>query len=148
MKSIAHFAALILILASAQAATSVVGKVPGWTIAKSTDAMSDKTSCSAIYEKSPAFSMDLDRVFISMKSKGGVRAYQFRFDSEPPTTFADRMPSDSADYWWLGDIDRVLAAKKLLVRIKPLIGDITDFEIDLTGAKAARVVLLSSKCQL
>lgn len=124
-----------------------IAKVADWTIIKTTDPMSDVTSCVALYDQNNNVRMRAQMLSIWMKGRGGVEAYQVRYDKEPPSIFADRMPSDSADYWWTGDMNRVLESSKLLVRIKPIIGSIVDQEINLRGAKAAHAVLISPRCQ-
>lgn len=139
-------AVALVFAASSINAAPTVAKVADWTIIKTTDAMSDVTSCVALYDRDNNVRLRAEMLSIWMKGRGGVEAYQFRYDKEPPSIFANRMPTDSTDYWWTADMDRVLASSKLLVRIKPIIGGIVDQEINLRGAKAAHAVLISSRC--
>lgn len=129
------------------AAPPVVAKVQDWTIVKTTDAMSDRTACSALYDRDHNIMLRADMLLVWMKGRGGVKAYQFRYDKEPPSLLADRMPTDSPDFWWTGDLEKVFASTKLLVRIQPVIGNIVDLDINLRGAKLAHDVLVSPRCQ-
>lgn len=149
MKLLAPLALLILTLPAAaqQTKPTVIAKVDGWTVAKMTDAMTDQTSCFAMLNKHPAVTLTRDRLTVSMKGRGGIGAFQFRFDKEKASDMAAPLPSDGNESWWFGDTDRIKSANQLQVRIEPLIGRTTDFDIDLRPASKLFTLLEGDACK-
>jgi hypothetical protein len=137
----------LFVAASSQAKPELVAKLRDWSVVKVTDSMTDKSTCVAIYRDTSNIALHAERLSITMKGRGGVSAYQYRYDKQSATDFAPRMSTDSRDMWWTGDMDRLLSSARLQVRIKPLIGNIADFDIDLSNAKAVHAVLVGEKCR-
>lgn len=133
--------------AHAAAAESTVAKFANWTVVKTTDAMTDKTACTAIYSKAPNVAMLEDRLVISMKGRGGIKGSQFRFDQEPASGFAPPVSDSESEIWWFGDMQRIGNAQKMLVRIEPIIGRIIDIHIDLKDGKRVIEALQGPRCR-
>ncbi len=143
------FAALccLCVAMPVQAKPDLVAKVRDWSVVKISDSMTDKTTCVAMYRATSEVALHPQRLAIYMKGRGGVSMYQYRYDKLPATDFVPRLASDSRDLWWTGDMERVLSSARLQVRIKPIIGNIVDFDIDLSNVKAAHAILVGDKCQ-
>lgn len=59
----------------------VVFKSGSWNVHRTTDTMTDKTSCTGIYNNDFGIQLTDDTLFISIR--GSLRGYQFRFDDQP-----------------------------------------------------------------
>lgn len=123
-----------------------IAKIGGWNITKTTDSMTDKTSCAASFTKHPNVYMTAEKILISMHGKGGIEASQYRFDKEPASELA--LPFNGVGrQFWAFDIDRALEAERLQVQIKPIIGSIVTFDIDLRRARDIHQLLVSDRCK-
>lgn len=147
-KIIVAMAALLACTAwAADTKPKIIAKIEGWTVLRSTDPMSDVTKCTAFLNKDQTVTLTAERIEIFMKGRGGFNSAQFRFDKEQATGFWPRMESDSPDLWWFSDMDRVLGAFRMLVRIEPVVGFIKEFDIDLRPAKVIHEILTSERCK-
>lgn len=127
-------------------AGSTIGKIGPWKIFKNKDSMSDTVRCSAVYLRDAKVMMVSDMLTVSMRDSGGLKSYQFRFDSELPSMMSEPLPSETDGIWWTGDMDRVKAAKRFRIRVVTYLGTIVDVDVDLTRAKEVHQRLLSPQC--
>lgn len=107
-----------------------------WTIKKSTDKFSDRTSCYAVQNvegSKPQISKD-GSIYISMRGYGGLSMYRFRYNDSSPHSW--RLPSDIEERSgaikiplnkWKND-------SRLRVRVYTLTQNIADFDIDVPSA--------------
>ena len=137
----------VLFACAAHGESQLVAKVSGWTIYKSTDGMTDETSCTALYDKHDNIGMLKDRIVLTMQGRGGISAYQYRFGKEPASPLTLQLANDGVNHWLSGDMDRVLGSSTLNLRIVTILGPVVSYEVDLRPAKAIHKILMSDKCK-
>jgi hypothetical protein len=125
-----------------------VFKSSDWTVYQSKDAMTDKASCTAIYKDSWIIQGTADKFFISLRGRGGVKAYTVRVDDFPPDSMiiATRMERDVGAAILESQFYRIYYAKQLRVRILTILDTSITEDIDLTGFKDSVDYIKENKC--
>lgn len=137
---------LFVISLNVAAAPDVIARLKGWTVIKRTDTMTDKVSCGAVNAKHGNVVLSKDRIVVSMFTQGGIAASMYRFDKDRATDFVSPLPSDGSNMWWMGDMERLANSNRLQVRIKPILGNFLDFDIDLSEVRKVLEIMESDKC--
>lgn len=138
---------ILALVACSVDAGQTIAKVRGWHVGKVTDSMSDKTSCIAIADKYPNVALTTERLVINMRGKGGIESANHRFDKDEATSYVQTGRRSESDVWWSADMDRILEAQRLQVRIYPVIGPVVTFDLDLHAAKEINKILTSDRCK-
>lgn len=109
-----------------------------WKVLRSADMMTDKTTCTGIYNDDYGVQLSPDRLFISIR--GGVQSVTLRFDDSPPERFrvATEMEKKIRSIIISGsDFTRLRSAQRLRYQSGTLVSGVQNGEINLTGSAAA-----------
>ena len=84
-----------------------------WSVRKTTDPMTDKASCTGLYQSRFAIQLEDDGLYVSLRGRGGVASYRVRFNDDPVSE--TRIPSmiekkTSALTLKGNDLDRLVGA--------------------------------------
>jgi hypothetical protein len=119
-----------------------------WVVDEEINAMTDKKQCTALYKNSWTIQGTDRDLYISLKGRGGVRAYTLRFDDEPADSLqlARDMEKEISAVMIGSDFDRAYSGKRLRVQVQTILNSIILEDIDLNGFKEA-VDYIRSNCQ-
>lgn len=129
----------------------VVGNVGAWRVILTKDAMTDKSSCFAIYEKQTNIQLSGPGLYISARGKGGIRTYQYRIDDLPGSRLigAGGLERDTS----LLSFKRadtgaanVFGSKRLRIQIFTVLDSILEYDIDMADVPAALALIDGSSC--
>jgi hypothetical protein len=116
----------------------VVFKSGNWSVLRSTDAMTDKASCTGIYKDQVGIQLANDSLFISMQ--GGIQSVTLRFDDQPPERLrlGTEMEKELRSVRITGDeFRKLLGSSRLRVQVLTLLRGIEDRDLDLIGISEA-----------
>lgn len=145
------FSSALALVATSAAALSladapVVFKSGNWSVLRATDAMSDKTVCTAIYKDDYGVQLTDHALFLHVR--GGPEAFRLRFDDDPAGSLKiatdiqkkiDVIEVEGADF------TRLLAAHRLRYDVTAIIGPGPEGDLDVTGIAEA-VQNISNGC--
>lgn len=126
----------------------IVSRTGVWYVHQSTDEMTDKKSCVALYKNEWKIQGQANNLYISLKGRGGVKAYTLRFDDAP----AERLQLASATEKQLGVVilepsfDRIYNGNRLRVQVITVLDSIVLEDIDLNGFKEAANYMKEHGC--
>ena len=110
-----------------------------WTVNEKADAMTDRKSCTALYKGAWTHQGAADTFFISLRGRGGVKAYTVRIDDAPPHSM--QLATDMEKKISAADLrpyfPQILEARRLRVEIVTILDTVLVEDIDLTGFKDA-----------
>jgi hypothetical protein len=141
MKNLFAVALCALAICPAQASLKDATKVAtfgSWTILRSVDKMTDKVTCTGIYQQDYAKQLSDEGLYVSVK--GGISSVTLRFDDLPPRPMrlASKIEKDVRAVMLEGaEYDLAISSARLRGQILTLISGVQDFELDLTGIKDA-----------
>lgn len=120
-----------------------------WAVDETVDGMTDKKSCTALYNGAWTVQASINKFFISMRGRGGVKGYRLRFDDDQAlemrlATEAERKLS--AVILSGGDFDRVYNGKRLRVSVFTVLSDVIVEDVDLTGLRDS-LDYMQANCQ-
>jgi hypothetical protein len=127
----------------------VVFKGTNWTVMRSKDSMTDKVSCTAYYRQRADIQLSKGAFYISLRGRGGIEAYQFRFDEAPaiPLRLASRIEKDISSIILPDhEVRQLLAAKRLRVSGITVLRTPIEVDVDLSGITMAHGVLAGGDC--
>jgi hypothetical protein len=127
----------------------VVAKYGKWSVRRTLDPMTDKASCTGLYENRFDIQLSEDVCFIGERGKGGVQAITLRFDDQParPMQLANDTEKDVGAIGVRGDdFQELLTANRLRYQIPLMIGGLDNGDLDLNGLAAAHQVITGPKC--
>ncbi|OYD50691.1 hypothetical protein [Acidovorax kalamii] len=141
MKKILAIALCATALGTAQASlkeAAKVGTFGNWTILRDVDKMTDKVTCTGIYQQDYAKQLSDEGLYISVK--GGISSVTLRFDDLPPRPMrlAGKIEKDVRAVMLEGaEYDLAISSSRLRVQVLTLISGVQNFELDLAGIKDA-----------
>lgn len=144
MKKIACVATLFPILIGAAATAGTLAGAPvvfrsgEWSVLRTIDQMTDKTSCTGIYKDEYSIQLTDDELYV--KVRGGVKGVILRFGDQPAEKL--RLATKSEETISSIDIEgneftKLLGSTRLRMQVMTVLRTVVDFDIDLTGMAAA-----------
>jgi hypothetical protein len=112
---------------------SVAMKRGDWKVLRSSDAMTDQTSCTGIYKDNFGIQLSPENLFIRID--GGIESVTLRFDDNPPTRFrlATSMEKKLRSIDISGsEFAQLRSSRRLRYQSSTLVSGIQTGEIDLT----------------
>ena len=109
-----------------------------WKVLRTADMMTDKTTCTGIYNDDYGVQLTPDRLFISIR--GGVQSVTLRFDDDPPERFrvATEMEKKIRSIIISGaEFSRLKNSQRLRYQSGTLVSGVQTGEIDLADFSAA-----------
>lgn len=119
-----------------------------WHVVQKLDAMTDKKSCTALYQAAWTIQGTADTLYVSLRGRGGIKAYQLRVDDAPADELrlASKMEKDLG----AADLDhsfgRVYSSKRIRLQVSTILGSLVTEDIDTNGFKES-VDYIRSNCQ-
>lgn len=119
-----------------------------WKVMQSIDAMTDKKSCTAIYKDSWTIQGEDKSFYISMKGRGGLKAYKFRVGDSEPTEMrlATDMEQKVSTVIFDSDFPAIYDAKRLRVQVVTHLSSVVNEDIDLNGLKESVDYMRANGC--
>jgi hypothetical protein len=107
-----------------------------WSVRRSKDTMTDKVSCTGIYNND--FGVQLSESDLFIRIRGGVQSVTLRFDDEPAQKL--RLASEMEKKLDVADIngadfERLLSSKRLRMQALTLVRGLSESDLDLTGLR-------------
>lgn len=117
----------------------VVFKSQFWHVHQELDAMTDKKSCTALYKNAWTVQGTADNLYISLKGRGGVKAYTLRVDDTAPDSLqmASSTEKSISAIILQPSFDRIYNAKRIRLQIGTILDSLLVEDIDLSGFKEA-----------
>lgn len=123
-------------------------KSGNWKVLRSTDAMTDNTTCTGIYKDNYSIQLVKDSLYVTVR--GGIQSVTLRFGENPPreVRLAEEMEKDIGTVIISGsDFSDLLKNNRLRVQVLTLVRGVEDVDLDTTGIQAA-VENIQSGCPL
>lgn len=123
-----------------------------WRVLRTVDGMDDKPTCFAVYGGAEGVQLSGEAVYISLRGRGGLSAYRFRWDDDPASSL--NLATDFEKRSSIIQIgngvhvmpDRLRAAKRLRAQVSTLVSGIRDYDIDLSAGAEIMDFLGSQDC--
>lgn len=127
------------------ASAPVVFESGNWTVLRTVDAMTDKTSCTGIYNGDFQVQLTERELFIGIR--GSLQAYKFRFDDNPASSLilADEIEKRLDTIIVRANFKKALGSNRLRVSASTYSSSL-NFDFDLTGMVEA-VENIKQGCQ-
>jgi hypothetical protein len=112
----------------------IVFRSGNWAVLRSTNSMTDKTSCTGIYKDQAGIQLANDSLFITIQ--GGIQTVTLRFDDQPPERLrlGTEMEKEIRSVHITGDeFRKLLGSNRLRVQVLTLLRGIEDRDMDLIG---------------
>lgn len=108
-----------------------------WHVHETLDPMTDKKSCTALYRNGWAVQGTANTLYVSVRGRGGVRAYIVRVDDSPadPLVLATDMEKKLSAVDLAPNFERIYNAKRLRLQISTILSTMINEDIDLNGLK-------------
>lgn len=126
-----------------------IGQVGKWTVYADTNQMTDAKECTALFEDRAAVQYSGDSLAISLRGRGGIRAYTMRFDDNAalPLRLANEDEKGvQAAYFKGEDLANIEAADRLRIEIMTVIRGVVFEDIDLSGLPEVRTLFTTNGC--
>lgn len=126
----------------------IVSRTANWFVRQDTDAMTDKKKCVALYKNQWTIQGGSHSFYISLRGRGGVKAYTLRFDDAPaeamqlPTDMEKEMSAVILEPLF----DRIYNGSRLRTEIVTVLGNVLVEDIDLKGFKEAVDFMAGQGC--
>lgn len=109
-----------------------------WSVVRTVDTMSDKTSCTGIYKGDRSIQLTREALYISVQ--GGIESITLRFGEQAAERL--RLPTDIEKKVRAVSISgnsfqKLLGSDRLRVQVLTLVRGIATFDLDLSGIDAA-----------
>jgi hypothetical protein len=135
----------LLIGSSSQARSGSIAEMPlaasegKWELRVGKDKFSDENNCVTIPKGNPRVQVNLGKLFVSYRGRGGVQSYRIRLDDGPPSAL--RLASSierKAGHILLGGgvFERILMARRLRVQALTTRSGVVVDDLDLSGMAA------------
>jgi hypothetical protein len=125
-----------------------VFKAGSWHVAQKLDAMTDKKSCTALYQGAWTIQGTTDTLYVSLSGRGGVKAYWLRIDDEPADEL--RLASDIERKISAADLghsfNRIINSKRVRLQVSTILSTLLVEDINMAGFKEA-VDYMKANCQ-
>jgi hypothetical protein len=125
-------------LAGTLSGAPVVFRSGDWSVLRTVDQMTDKTSCTGIYKSDYGIQLTDDELYI--KVRGGIKGVVLRFGDQP----AEKMRLATKSEQNISSIDvegsafeKLLGSSRLRAQVLTVLGNVVDFDVDLNGLPAA-----------
>jgi len=125
----------------------VIFKKGDWSIRQSSDSMTDKKSCVALYKDRFDVQISANSFSISFRGKGGVKFITYRLDENQPI---NRLPTEiekdlSVLFFEGSEFQKVISAKRIRVQILSVLDRIIDEDIDLKDVEELIPIITECK---
>jgi len=110
--------------------------------------MTDKKTCTALYQAAWTIQGTSDSMYVSLGGRGGVKAYNLRIDDEAadPLRLASKMEQQISAVDLDHSFNRVYNAKRVRLQISTILRDVVIEDIDMTGFKES-VDYIKGRCE-
>jgi len=117
----------------------VVFKSQFWHVHQELDAMTDKKSCVALYKNAWTVQGTADNLYVSLKGRGGVKAYTLRVDDAAPDSMqlASSTEKSISAIILQPSFSRIYSGKRVRLQIATILDSFLIEDIDLAGFKEA-----------
>ena len=117
----------------------IVFKSQFWHVHQHLDAMTDKKSCTALYKNAWTVQGTADNLYVSLKGRGGVKAYTLRIDEAAPDSMqlASSTEKSISAIILQPSFERIYNAKRVRLQIITILDSFPVEDIDLSGFKEA-----------
>jgi hypothetical protein len=126
----------------------IVSHTGNWFVRQDTDAMTDKKKCVALYKNEWTIQGSVHNLYISLRGRGGVKAYTLRFDDAPAEQM--QLPSNMEKEMNVvilePSFDRIYNGSRLRAEIVTVLGSVLVEDIDLKGFKEAVDYMAGQGC--
>ena len=153
MRKIAIASLFALVTATSSTAATGFGEQVGqagkWTVYADTNPMTDAKECTALFEDRAAVQYTGDMFAISLRGRGGNRAYTLRLDDNEalPLRLANEDEKGVHAAVFAGeDLANIEAADRLRIEIMTVIRGVVFEDIDLSGLPEVRTLFTSNGC--
>lgn len=142
MRSLAYALIMFLFISPADAQSlkdaTVTFSKGNWKVLRSVDLMTDRTSCTGIYDNDYGVQLTPDTLYVSVS--GGIESVLLRFDDQPPARM--RLATDMEKKIRSviisgGFFSQLSTANRLRYQTSTMVSGIKTGEIDLTDFSAA-----------
>ena len=151
--ALAVIAAALMLATQAAAGLAtdpVIFSAGEWSVRKSKDPITDKTSCTALYGKRLDIQLGSDRLYFSLRGRGDMQGYVVRIDDDPAIHMQLATPIErkiSAFGITGPTFKQVLSAKRLRTQAITIFNSTIDEDISLEGAAEAYAAIMSPECR-
>lgn len=142
MRNFVYGLAMLLFVGSAGAQSlkdaTVAFSKGNWKVLRSVDPMTDKTSCTGIYDNDYSIQLTPDTLYVSVS--GGIESVLLRYDDQPPARMrlATDMEKKIRSMIISGGLfGQLSSTRRLRYQASTLVSGIKTGEIDLTDFNAA-----------
>jgi hypothetical protein len=110
-----------------------------WVMDESTNAMTDKKECTALYKNEWTIQGTENNLYVSLKGRGGVSSYTVRIDDEPAKSMqlATQSEKGMSTIILQPYFESLYNATRLRIQVLTLLRGIVNEDIDMTGFKDA-----------
>jgi hypothetical protein len=119
-----------------------------WQVIRKIDPMTDKKNCTAIYQGNWKIQGTAKGMYVSLKGRGGVKAYELRIDDKPSDKM--RLANDIEKSISAADLshsfDRIYNSTRVRLQVLTILGGIVLEDIDTSGFKDA-IDFIASGCE-
>ena len=134
---------------AAQIPNTILATVEPWRILQTKNLMTDKVSCFAIHTQYPNVQFSPPAIYIDMSRRGGLKGYTYRVDDLSPSQFAIATGVQvrlNTLVFGEGNLPRVNQNKRLRVQVLTVLDTVSDFDLNMSSAEAAQLIMASEKC--
>jgi hypothetical protein len=120
-----------------------------WHVVQKLDAMTDKKSCTALYKNAWTVQGTAENLYVSLRGRGGVKAYTLRIDDAPADAFQMASPTEKelSAVVLKPSFDRIYGGNRVRLQIGTILGGILVEDIDLKGFRES-VDYIRSNCEV
>jgi len=113
-------------------------KSGNWTVLRSTDTMTDKTSCTGIYKSNYGVQLSTNELFVTIR--GGIQSITLRFGENParPMRLPQKMEKEVNTVIIEGsEFAEALETNRLRLQVLTLVRGVATEDLDISGMRAA-----------
>lgn len=136
------FIASMMSLTSTQASAEFADfqEIGNWKIKSQINPMNDNKSCMAIYKDRFEIQLSSSSLAVSLRGRGGVRAYSLRFDNDAalPTEIPSSSEARMGAFFVEGQrFKRLLSSQRLRIQVSTLLSTIVYEDINMVDGNSA-----------
>lgn len=142
--------ALVTPASAAEGFGKKIGQTGRWTLYAEINSMTDQKDCTALFDDRIGVQLTHDSLAISLRGRGGIRAYRIRLDEAParPLQLAtDREKGVSAIFISDDLFSEAVGSKRLRVAAFTILSSTVEEDIDLSGIAKVRQTFDSAGCR-
>lgn len=119
-----------------------------WHVVQKLDAMTDKKSCTALYQAAWTVQGSADSFYVSLRGRGGVSSYQLRIDDEPADELrlATKLEKQISAAELNHSFGRIYNSKRVRLQVSTILNSLLTEDIDMNGFKES-VDYIRANCQ-